>query len=110
MSLSTTSGKDVRELGQEVAALHPGLALEAVDRVAAERVVELIRLDPAVRAAADPGIRDVAMAAAGQAFEQAAERAAAGRLGLATASSAAIPIARAFAPAREAAQKPAEAA
>jgi hypothetical protein len=40
--------QNVRELGQEVAPLHPGLALEAVDGVAAERVVELIRLDPAV--------------------------------------------------------------
>src|SRR5215208_3665474 len=67
----------VGEVGKHLVPRHPGLLLKILDGVRAERLLELVRRDPAVLAAPDPGIDLVAVAVLAELVDDRTEPAAA---------------------------------
>ena len=67
----------VGEVGKHLVPRHPGLLLKILDGVRAERLFELVRRDPVVLAAPDPGIDLVAVAVLAELVDDRTEPAAA---------------------------------
>ena len=61
---------------EQIVSSHAGLLAQRIERIAAERICQVVRGDRLVRAGADPGVRRMAVAALLESPEQVAEAAA----------------------------------
>src|SRR5262249_21206365 len=62
--------------GKQIVTVHAGLLTQGVQRLAPERFLQIVRRNLLVRAIADPGLRDMAVSALLESFDQVVEAAA----------------------------------